>query len=99
MSNGTTTPIPDFGTYLMTSLMADISADVYPDAKAVLDIVVANGFQALLDPKNGLVVQSFLVKLQADALQVGNDLSKQIATYLELILAAKFNAKMMRGQK
>lgn len=82
-------PLPDFGTYLLTSLMTDINADVLPDAQAVLAIVQAGGFEALLLPSNTLTVQSFLVKLQADGLKAGNDLSKQIATFVSLWLAAK----------
>jgi len=83
---------PDFGTFLLTSLMADIQADVMPDAQAVLQIVIDGGFQALLLPTNAMVVNSFLVKLQADGLKVGNDLSKQIAQYISMWLAAKFPA-------
>jgi hypothetical protein len=84
------TTLPDFGTYLLTSLMQDVSSDVAPDAQAVLNIVIQGGYQALLLPTNALTEQAFLMKLQADALSVGNDLSKQIATYLSLKLAAKF---------
>lgn len=81
--------LPDFGTYLLTNLMADISNDVLPDAQAVLSIVISGGYQALLLPTNALTVQSFLVKLEADGLAVGNDLSKQIAQFVSLWLSAK----------
>lgn len=85
-------PLPDFGTYLITNLMADVRAEVAPDAQAVLNIVIGGGAVALLDPANALTVQSFLLKLQADAMRAGNDLSKQVATYVSLWLAAKFPA-------
>ena len=83
------TTVPDFGTYLLTSLMQDVSADILPDAQAVLAIVTTGGYQALLLPSNFLTQQAFLMKLQADALTAGNDLSKQIATYIGMWLTAK----------
>ena len=83
------TPLPDFGTYLLTNLLADIKAELLPDAQAILSIVTQGGYAALLVPSNFLTVQSFLVKAQADALAAGNDLSKQIATFLWMWLTAK----------
>lgn len=83
---------PDFGSFLLTSIMQDVQADVMPDAQQVLQIVIDGGFAALLVPSNALTVNAFLVKLQADALKAGNDLSKQIAQYVSMWLAAKFPA-------
>lgn len=82
--------LPDFGTYLMTNLLQDISADLLPDAQAILGLVQTNGASSLLLPQNALMVNAFLVKAQADAMNVGNDLSKQIATYVSMWLANKF---------
>lgn len=81
--------LPDFGTFLVTSLMTDVSADILPDAQAVLAIVQSGGAEALLQPSNAMTLNSFLVKLQADALKTGNDLSKQIATFVSMYLANK----------
>lgn len=80
----------DFWQTLLADLLTDVSQDVLPDAQAVLAIVEQGGYQALLLPTNALTVQSFLVKLQADGLAVGNDLSKQLATFVSQWLTAKF---------
>lgn len=80
----------DFWQTLLADLLTDVSQDVLPDAQAVLAIVEQGGYQALLLPTNALTVQSFLVKLQADGLAVGNDLSKQLATFVSQWLVAKF---------
>jgi len=80
---------PNFWNFLLTSLLTDISADVMPDAQAVLALVESGGYQALLQPANQLTVASFLVKIQADGLATGNDLSKQVATFLSQWLTAK----------
>lgn len=83
------TPLPDFGTYLLQELLLDVQADILPDAQNILAIVQNGGYAALLEPQNSLTVMSFLQKLQADAMVAGNDLSKQIATYVSMWLTNK----------
>jgi hypothetical protein len=85
-----TTTTPDFWTYLVTNFIADVKQELYPDVVNILNIVEAGGAAALLLPSNFMTVQAFLVKVQADAIKVGDDLSKQIATFLKMWLAAKF---------
>lgn len=83
---------PDFWNTLLTDFLADVKQDMLPDAQAVLSIVEQGGYQALLLPTNFVTLQSFLIKMQADGLTTGNDLSKQVATLISQWLAAKFAA-------
>lgn len=94
MANGTT--LPDFGSYLLQNFIADVKADMAPDAVAILQVVANGGFQALLDPQNNVMVMSYLVKLQADAMATGSDLSKQVATYVILWLQNKFASQFKK---
>ena len=87
-----TTIVATFWDTMLTDLLGDVTADMLPDAQAVLAIVTTGGYQALLLPSNQVVLMSFLVRLQADGLAVGNDLSKQVAAFIGQFLTAKFAA-------
>lgn len=83
--------VPDFWTYFVQQFVLDVSTDLAPDLQNILGVVATNGIVGLLDPANAALVVSYQAKLQADALKVGQDLSKQVASWLQLWIAAKFN--------
>lgn len=76
--------------YTKTNFIADVSADVYPDADAVLAAVESDGLIGLLKPDVQLSIQALFLKLQADGLKLGDDLVKQEATFFRMYFKAKF---------
>jgi len=92
------TAVPDFGTYLLTNLLADVNADILPDVQGLLTLVQQGGFEALLLPSGQMQLMALLPKLQADGMKAGNDLSKQIATFFSMWLPAKLAALQAKLQ-
>lgn len=90
--------VPTFFATLKNDLLVDISTDVMPDAIPVLQMVESGGYEALLAPSAQASVIALSAKLEADGLKVGNDLSKQAATFLIQFFQAKIAAAVAKAQ-